>query len=55
MGILVFSPNRIIFQEVAVNGQFLPRKSNFFVKLPEKKGKIKHHIRTAYLHNALPI
>jgi len=28
--------NRIIFPEIAVNGQFLPGKSKFFVKLPEK-------------------
>ncbi len=28
--------NKIICPEVAINGQFLPGKSNFFVKLPEK-------------------
>jgi len=28
--------NIIICQEVAVDGQFLPGKSNFFLKLPKK-------------------
>ena len=33
---LLFKRNRVICPEVAVNGQFLPGKSNIFVKLPEK-------------------
>src|SRR6218665_1514153 len=34
--VVTWKRNKIICQEVAVNDQFLPGKSKFFVKLPEK-------------------